>query len=260
MQHVTTFMNGDCLKELIKVKDKTVDLVLCDLPYGMTSNKWDTCIDLDRLWEHYKRIVKDNGAIVLFGMQPFTSKLITSNTDMFKYTWVWEKNIGRGWLKAKVQPMRNVEDICVFYRKQCVYNPQMTEGKPYSHAGGGVSVLNCYGSRKQVKAPIENKGTRYPKQVLRFSTVPQKQVVHPTQKPVELLTYLIETYSKPGAVVLDNCMGSGSTGVACVQTQRRFIGIELDKNYFESAKAWIEQALTSRDPTPSKKRKRESRQ
>ncbi len=249
-------IHGECLAELGKLKENSVDLVVCDLPYGMTANKWDTCIDLNKLWEQYKRVVKESGAIVLFGMQPFTSKLITSNQEMFKYTWIWEKNIGRGWLKAKTQPMRTIEDICVFYRKQCTYNPQMTEGKPYSHSGGGLSVVNSYGSRKQIKAPIQNKGTRYPKQVLRYATVPQKQVVHPTQKPTELLAYLIETYSNPGDTVLDNCMGSGSTGVACVQTQRDFIGIELDKKYFSEAKKSIE-GVEHKEESSSRKRKRQ---
>ena len=225
--------HGDCLEIMRTLPDESIQLVLCDLPYGMTDNEWDIILPFDKLWEQYKRLMKPNGAIVLFGIQPFTSLLISSNLKMFKYEWVWMKNKGRGHLNAKKQPLRNKEDICVFYSKQCAYFPQMMEGSPYAIKGGSEIKKSNYNAI--LRSKIVNNGERYPNQILAFDCVPQTQILHPTQKPVELLEYLIKTYTMEADCVLDNCMGSGSTGVACQNTLRRFIGIEKDHTIFKIA-------------------------
>lgn len=227
--------HGDCLELMKELPDGSVDMILCDLPYGTTQNKWDTIIPFDLLWEQYMRISK--GAVVLFAAQPFTSLLISSNLKYFKYDWVWEKTKATGHLNAKKQPLRNKEDILVFYKKQPTYNPQMVEGEPYKNktgkdTNGSSSMTTSYG--KYTNKRNENTGFRYPKQILKFNTV-QRNTLHPTEKPVSLLEYLIKTYTDEGDVVLDNCMGSGSTGTACMNTNRRFIGIEKDKEYFDIA-------------------------
>ena len=209
----------------------SVDMILCDLPYGTTRNKWDSIIPLDDLWGHYKRIIKKNGAIVLFAQTPFDKVLGASNLEMLKYEWVWQKENGTGFLNAKKMPMKIHENILVFYQELPTYNPQMRTGfKPYTQKSGRGS--SNYG--EQVSVVTENSGERYPIDVLEFPR--DKGKLHPTQKPVALLEYLIRTYTDEGDTVMDNCMGSGSTGVACVNTRRNFIGIELDPNYFETAK------------------------
>lgn len=203
---------------------KSIDLILCDLPYGTTRNQWDSVIDLNLLWNEYLRIIKDNdGVIVLTSSQPFTSILIGSNIQHFKYCWVWEKSNGTGYLNAKKQPLRNYEDICVFYQKQPAYNPQMAQGKPYKWNSIRTKSTNYNRHKKNDK--IDNKGERYPKTVLRFQ---QERGLHPTQKPVALFEYLIKTYSNENDIVLDNCMGSGTTAIACIRTSRNFIGFEND--------------------------------
>ncbi len=233
-------LQGDCLELMKKIPDGSVDLVLCDLPYGTTRNKWDSIIPLDELWEQYHRVIKDNGAIVLFGGEPFTSRLILSNPTNFKYRLTWVKDGYTNFLNAKKQPLRQIEDICVFYHQQPTYNPQFKDGKPYKQLSGipkgNYDVPHC----KRVETI--NDGKRYPTDFLEFGKV--KKTIHPTQKPVDLLEYLVKTYTNEGDVVLDNCMGSGSTGVACVNTGRKFIGIELDKGYFEIAKERINNAIT----------------
>lgn len=228
------------------ITDKSVDMILCDLPYGTTQCKWDTVIPFEFLWEQYNRIIKSNGAVVLFGAEPFSSKLRLSNLKMYKYDWIWRKPRGTGHLNAKKQPMRDVENISVFYKKQCTYNPQYEKGEPYSALKGGKnsrvseSGVTTYGKfMNGAEFRNDNNGFRYPKQVIEFGVV-ERGTVHPTQKPVPLLEYLIKTYTNDNDVVLDNCMGSGSTGVACVNLNRKFIGIELDENYFEIAKNRIE--------------------
>lgn len=236
--------HGDCLELMKDIPDKSVDMILCDLPYGTTQNKWDSVIDLHLLWTQYNRISKDNAAIVLFGAQPFSSILVCSNLSAFKYDWCWQKPKGTGHLNAKKQPMRDKEDILVFYRKQCTYNPQMTKGTPYKDKAGkdysaNSSMTGSYG--KYTNYREENIGFRCPKQVIQFGVV-ERDTVHPTQKPVALLEYLIKTYTLEGETVLDNTMGSGSTGVACVNTKRNFIGIEQDDKYFEIACDRIEEA------------------
>ena len=237
---------GDCLELMKNIPDGSVDLVLCDLPYGTTQCKWDSVIPFEPLWEQYKRIIKKNGAIVLFGAEPFTSMLICSNISWFKYNWIWQKDKATGHLNAKRQPMRTVETISVFYKNQCVYNPQL-EKKPEKNIRPATTKrknIQNYGSmdKESVRGiPID---MSYPKDILRFRGCfgDKGKSNHPTEKPIALLEYLVKTYTNENDIVLDNCMGSGSTGVACVNTNRRFIGIELDEGYFEIAKKRIEEA------------------
>jgi len=215
--------------------------VLCDLPYGTTACKWDTVIPFAPLWEQYRRIIKKNGAIVLFGSQPFTSALVMSNVAWFKYDWIWRKPKGTGHLNAKKMPMRDKEDVVVFYAEQCIYNPQFTEGTPYKNKAGKnhsekTSMTDCYGAYTNFRE--DNAGKRYPKQVIDFGIV-ERGTLHPTQKPVALCEYLIRTYTNAGETVLDNTMGSGTSGVASINTGRHFIGIERDEKYFEIAKKRI---------------------
>jgi len=234
--------NGDCLKVMKKIPSRSVDLVLCDLPYGTTQHKWDTVISFEKLWKQYKRIC--TGAIVLTAAQPFTSALIMSNPKMFKYAWVWDKGKGTGHLNAKKQPLRSHEDVLVFYKSQCVYRPQMRDvgfgykSSPTSQANMGKG----YGKRAPVRSDCET-GARYPLTVLQFTPVDNRHgKIHPSQKPVKLMEYLIRTYSNRHDVVLDNCMGSGTTGVACINTRRSFIGIEKDVEHFKQAKDRIKSA------------------
>lgn len=213
------------------IPDRSVDMILCDLPYGTTRCKWDTVIPFEPLWEQYMRITKDNKAICLFAQEPFASELRHSNLKLYKYDWIWRKPQGVNFLNAKNQPLKDYEIICVFGKKKLLYNPQMTIGKPYISGSGNVGEV--YGGRNKVITV--NNGTRYPKSVQEFNMVSNRDRLHPTQKPVALLEYLIKSYTNEGDVILDNCMGSGSTGVACVNTGRDFIGIELDKKYFNIA-------------------------
>jgi DNA modification methylase len=233
---------GDCLELMKNIPDRSIDMVLADLPYTdrkrkTTWNEWDMQIDMTELWKQYNRIVKPNGAIVLFASDLFSAKLINSNLANYKYKWIWQKEAGTGFLNAKRMPLRDFEEVLVFYKKQCTYNPQMREGKPYNAIKGSKSKNYC-SSDKIVTT--ENSGFRHPLTVVKFNR--DKCNLHPTQKPVALLEYLIKTYTNEGDIVLDNCMGSGSTGVACVNTGRRFIGMELDKEYFAIAEKRIEEA------------------
>lgn len=235
-----TLMHGDCLERMSEIPDGSVDMILADLPYGTTRNKWDSIIPLEGLWSEYRRITKRSGAVVLTAAQPFTSVLVSSNLREFKYEWIWQKEAGTGLLNAKRQPLRDHESIVVFYREQCRYNPQFTDGKPYvCKKGGETSNYNPSGEVITV-----NEGTRCPKTVQFFQR--DKHKVHPTQKPVALMEYLIRTYTNEGETVLDNVMGSGTTGVACANTGRRFIGIERDEKYFEIASKRIEGAFAAR--------------
>lgn len=232
-------MQGDCIEMMEEIEDGSVDMVLCDLPYGVTNCAWDKKIALDDLWKQYRRVVKKNGAVLLFGQMPFTAELVVSNRRDFKYMWIWQKHYKRGFLNANKQPLRTTENICVFYAKQCTYHPQMKKGKMRTMRQGKQS--SCYGTFSRKEAVTTD--LRYPLDVLDFNGIAPGKNIHPTQKPVELLEYLIKTYSNAGEVVLDNCMGSGSTGVACVSTGRRFVGIELDEYYFQVAKERIEEAV-----------------
>ena len=235
LEEKVKLLHGDCLELMNDIPDKSVDMILCDLPYGVTQCKWDAIIPFDKLWEQYNRIIKNNGAVVLFGSEPFTSLLICSNLKNFKYNWIWQKNKATGFLNAKKQPLNDNETISVFYKKQCTYNPQMTVAeKTYKRGMAKRSKSDCYGEEKDF-VQIET-GLRYPKRIQYFNNNHTREQLHPTQKPVELLEYLIKTYTNEDEVVLDNCMGSGSTGVACINTNRRFIGIELEEKYFEIAK------------------------
>ena len=225
-------LNGDCLELMKGISDNSVDMVLCDLPYGTTACKWDIIIPFEELWNQYNRIIKDNGAIVLFSAQPFTTRLINSNLKNFKYCWYWKKNNVTGGIFCKYQPMRCIEDICVFYKKMPTYNPQGLKklDKNIMHIPKENEVY------KKKKNPSVQTHTGYPKHLLEFTNNATNKRYHPTQKPVELLEYLIKTYTNEGDIVLDNCMGSGSTGVACWNTKRRFIGIELNEKYFNISK------------------------
>ena len=244
MDESITLMNGDCLELMNDIADASVDLLLVDLPYGTTQCKWDQIIPLDELWPIYNRIVKKNGAMIFTSTQPFTSVLIGSNIKNFKYTWVWEKSKATGYLNAKKMPMRAHEDICIFYRKPPVYNPQMTQGDPYNK-GKAHRPTDVYG--KQVSTLVKNDtGLRYPRTVQYFKTAEsesKQKLFHPTQKPVALMEYLIKTYSNEGEVVLDNTMGSGTTGIAAINTNRKFIGIEKDPEYFQLAENRIQETL-----------------
>lgn len=230
---------GDCLELMKDIPDKSVDCIITDLPYGTTQCKWDTIIPFEPLWKQYNRIIKDNGAIVLFGTEPFSSYLRLSNLKNYKYDWIWDKVKGTGFLNAKRQPMRNHELISVFYKKQCTYNPQKTYGHKMKKSYRSKDLqTDVYGEMKNDYTYESTE--RYPRSIQVFSTDTQNSSLHPTQKPVALIEYLIKTYTNDGELVFDSCMGSGTTGVACINTNRRFIGIELDNNYFEIAKERIE--------------------
>jgi len=233
----STFYRGDCLVEMDKIADKSVDMILCDLPYGTTACKWDSVISFEPLWKHYERIIKDGGGIVLTASQPFTSKLIFSNIKRFKYELIWDKNYGGAPGVAKYRPMPSHESILVFGNGKITYNPQMQEGKPYTDIRkGNRAEINGNEHKFGLKNnfTIINKGERFPLSVIKIQKF-NTQGMHPTQKPVELMEYLINTYTNEGDIVLDNCMGSGTTGVACKKTGRNFIGIEKDEKYFEIA-------------------------
>lgn len=238
---------GDCLSLLAGVQGKSVDMVCADLPYGTTSCKWDTVIPLPPLWEHYKRVVKDNGAIVLTSAQPFTSMLISSNLKAFKYEWIYEKTNPKGFLSAKKRPLTAHENVLVFSFGTPPYYPQKWKIPEHlrtkrKHATT-KSVGECYGN-VNIKR-WDDDGSRFPTSVIGFSNRAGRHGnLHPTQKPVELIKYLISTYTNSGEVVLDNCMGSGTTGVACLETSRKFIGIEKDEKYFEIARNRIEKELS----------------
>lgn len=232
---------GDCLEIMPTIEAGSVDMVLCDLPYGTTQNKWDSVIPLDALWSEYWRIVKPNGAVVLTAQTPFDKVLGVSCLRYLKYEWIWQKELGTGHLNAKKQPMKFHENVLVFYRQQATYNPQLEAGKAYSQKSGRGS--SNYGSQETVTT--ENTGFRYPKSVQHFAR--DRDGHHPTQKPVALMEYLIRTYTNEGETVLDNTMGSGSTGVACARMGRKFIGIELDERYFDIACERITKAYAQGD-------------
>ena len=229
---------GDCLEVMKDIPDRSIDMILCDLPYGTTACKWDVIIPFDKLWEQYNRIIKDNGAIVLFGSEPFSSHLRMSNIKNYRYDWVWDKVRGVGHLLAKKRPMMCIENISVFYKKQPTYNPQMRKrDKPRKSINKGNDKV--WNGKGEIYVS-EMLNEKYPINLLTFSKSDMtKNNYHPTQKPVELLEYLIKTYTNENELVLDNCMGSGSTGVACINTNRNFIGIELDEKYFTIAKERI---------------------
>ena len=221
-------MLGECLERMKEIETGSVDMVMADLPYGTTQNKWDSVIPLEPLWREYRRVCRPSAAIVLTSAQPFTSTLVMSNLRDFKYSWVWKKSKPTGHLNAKKMPMRNTEDVCVFYAEQALYLPQGT--RPTQHT---VKRTNR-GNYGECSKTTEQTVTGYPTTIIEFAT---ETGVHPTQKTVALMEYLIRTYTNEGETVLDNTMGSGTTGVACINTGRRFIGIERDADYFRIAQA-----------------------
>ena len=236
MIEANSLVNDDCLNAMRFIPDGSISMILADPPYGTTACKWDSIIPLELMWEQLKRVIKPSGAIVMTASQPFTTALIASNLKEFRYTWVWEKNKATGNLNANRLPIRAHEDICVFWKPR--YMPVMGEGAAYSNNHKAGDSGDCYG--KVAESRRDNVTTRYPRSVVRFPVEPRPQ--HPTQKPVALMEYLIKTYTNEGETVLDFTMGSGSTGVACVNTNRNFIGIELAPDYFNIAKQRIESA------------------
>lgn len=243
-------IHGDCLIEMARIADKSVNMVLCDLPYGTLNKsnpnaKWDSIIPFDKLWEQYERIIKDNGAIVLFAQGMFTAQLMMSNPKLWRYNLVWDKVLTSGFLNAKRMPLRSHEDICVFYKQLPTYNPQMHEGRPLHSKGISYKdkelTNNCYGALGTTDDSRKGSTEKYPTSIIRFQKTHPSVAVHPTQKSVELCEWLIKTYSNEGDTVLDNCVGSGYTMVACVNTNRNGIGIELDEKYFNIAKKRVEE-------------------
>ena len=240
--------NGDCLEVMKNIPDRSIDMILCDLPYGTTACKWDIVIPFDLLWEQYKRIIKSNGIICLFGSQPFTSELVCSNIKWFSHCWIWKKEQGTNILCCNMLPLKIHEDILIFRKPnnrkgKLTYNPQMIAGKPYIKKRNNRVVYDPIIDKYTKQTDTFNKGERYPTTVIEFNR--EKNRLHPTQKPVKLLEYLVKTYTNEGETVLDNCMGSGSTGIACMNTNRNFIGIEKDEKYFEIAKNRIIESKTA---------------
>lgn len=238
-------LHGDCLELLKGIPDKSIDAIITDPPYGTTACKWDSVIPFEPMWDQLHRIIKDNGAIVLFGSEPFSSSLRMSNIKNYKYDWVYVKSQASNFLNAKKQPLRNHELISVFYKKQCMYTPQKTEGKPYVCKSGSTKEKSVTKDTNITNGGhiTLNNGDRYPLTVMDKINI--QTGLHPTQKPVVLMEYLIKTYTLDGETVLDFTMGSGSTGVACKNLNRSFIGIEKDENYFNIAKERIEKAKKS---------------
>lgn len=234
---------GDCLEIMNEIPDKFVDMILCDLPYGVTQNKKDIALPFDKLWQQYSRIVKDNGCIALFGQGSFYVDLVNSNRKMFRYDLVWDKVLTSGFLNANRMPLRQHEQVAIFYKKSPTYNPQFTEGKPLHGKGNSYKTKPAknqnYGKFENIDDYRADSTQKYPTSIIQFAKPHPSKAIHPTEKSVEILEYLIKTYTNEGDLVLDNCMGSGSTGIACVNTNRDFIGIEIDENYFEIAKKRI---------------------
>ena len=242
---INQIIQGDCLIVMKDIPDKSIDMILCDLPYGTTACKWDTIIPFEPLWEQYKRIIKDNGAIVLFSGQPFTSRLICSSLDLYRYNWVWNKRKAANFIFANKQPLKKTEDVCVFYKHQPTYNPQKTINPNGIQKSGRVGIGNTIHEHLPNAPKRSTAGKSYeadkllPDNILEFSK-PSKPV-HPTQKPVALFEYLIKTYTNEGDLVLDNCAGSGTTGVACINLNRNYILIEKEPKYVEIIKSRLSQ-------------------
>lgn len=245
-KYVNKIINGDCLEIMTKIPDKSIDMILCDLPYGTTACKWDIVIPFEPLWQQYERIIKDDGAILLFGSQPFTSLLTQSNLKLFRYEWIYQKRVASNFAQAKKQPLKEHENVCVFYKKPPVYNPIKEPRK-----GSGLARLKSGYKSNSVSGEFNNhiKGNRtkityedlkYPSSVQEFNNREKDRGLHPTQKPVALYEYLIKTYTNEGDVVLDNCSGSGTCAIACLNTNRKFICIEKDYNYWKASCERIE--------------------
>lgn len=244
MIELNKIYNEDCLEGMKRIPDGSIDMILCDLPYGTTRNKWDSIIPFDKLWEQYERVIKDNGAILLSAQTPFDKVLGSSNIELLRYEWIWEKTSGTGFLNAEKMPLKNHENILVFYKSLPTYHPQMRQGfTPYITKKGnhGTNYGKDYGA-----VTISN-GERYPLSVVKFSKDTQSSSIHPTQKPVALFEYLIKTYTNKGDTVLDNCMGSGTTAIACLNTERNFIGFETNKEYYDKSLERIKNNVTQLD-------------
>ena len=243
MIELDTIYNEDCLTGMQRIPDGSVDCIICDLPYGTTKNPWDSVIPLDKLWEHYKRLIKPRGAIVLFAQPPFDKVLGASNIEMLKYEWIWEKEMGTGHLNSKFAPLKKHENILVFSKsaacyvkdasRAMTYNPQWSKGKPYRQKNGSLGNGNYDNRWDKPQVSIQDGEHYYPNDILRFNR--DKDKVHPTQKPVDLIAYLIRTYSNPGDTILDNTIGSGTTAVAALREKRHFIGFELNRDYYDIA-------------------------
>lgn len=251
MLEINKIYNEDCLEGMKKIDDESIDCIICDLPYGTTKNSWDSVIPLDSLWTEYKRIIKPSGAIVLFAQTPFDKILGASNIEMLKYEWIWEKDSGTGHLNSNFAPLKKHENILVFSKKAAcfvknsddamVYHPQMGTGKPYVCKQGGIGTNYDYKNNKETITV--NNGNRYPTSILKYNR--DKSKIHPTQKPVELIEFLVKSYCPEGGLVLDNCMGSGTTAVACINTNRKFIGFEIEEKYFKIANVRIIELLNN---------------
>ncbi len=240
MIELNKIYNEDCLEGMKRIPDGSVDMILCDLPYGTTACKWDSIIPFEPLWEQYERVIKDNGAIVLFGSEPFSTKLRYSNLKAYKYDWVWNKKLAGNGILAKKQPLKIHENIMVF--NTTIYIPQMTKGKMRKKMTGGIKESEITGGNTVVKEYVNDE--YYPQSIQEFSIANlRRNRLHPTQKPVALFEYLIKTYTNEGETVLDNCMGSGTTAIACMNTNRNFIGFELDKHYCDIANERIQKAM-----------------
>ena len=252
---INKIYNEDCLEGMKRIADGSIDMILCDLPYGTTGNKWDTVIPLDKLWEQYERIISPQGAIVLTGSQPFTTTLISSNPSLFKYEWIWEKSKGLGFQHAQNMPMKRHENVLVFSKASMGHKSLLGDKRMNYNPIGvvetdeiGIVDAKTYGSNlgarhKQVGRQYI-KRTGFPSSILKFGS---DTGLHPTQKPVALFEYLIKTYTNPGELVLDNCIGSGTTAIACMNTQRNFIGFEMDKGYYDIACKRIEEHKEAKD-------------
>jgi len=249
MIELNRIYNEDCLEGMKGIPDKSVDMILCDLPYGTTQCKWDIIIPFDKLWEQYNRVIKDKGAIILFGTEPFSSELRLSNKSDYKYDIYWVKEKPTNFMQVKKRVGKLTENICVFYKKQCTYNPQMVKhngkkvtNKPSEKNAKFKSVVASNSPTLSIK-PYEDTGYRYPCDILNINREKLGSTIHPTQKPVELFEYLIKTYTNEGETVLDNCMGSGTTAIACINTNRNYIGFELSEEYCKIANERIRKAM-----------------
>ena len=231
----STFLNADCFDVFPFIEDNSIDAIICDLPYGTTACKWDSILPLDKLWKEYNRVLKENGVIVLTASQPFTSILVNNDLKMFKYSLVWDKVAVTNPMLAKKQPMRCHEDIVVFYKKQPTYNPQMRVGKIWSRAGKKEHKTDTLGQSTLFNNGSDTSEMKYTKSIMTFSNADKTKNKHPTQKPIDLMEYLIKTYTNEGDTVLDNTMGSGTTNLACIKLNRKSIGIEKEKQYFDIA-------------------------
>jgi site-specific DNA-methyltransferase (adenine-specific) len=229
-------INDDCFNYFPKIKEKSIDLILCDPPYNLTKCSWDKYIPINKMWFFLNKIIKDKGVIALHSMQPFTTLLINSNIQNFKYCWIWDKVNPTGFLNANKQPLRRYEEICIFYKKQCNYNPVMTARKEVRK--NRTTIKNSIYNDFKLQSNTYNE--RYPTNIIKISNANKKNRLHPTQKPTKLVEYLIKTYTDERDIVLDFAMGSGTTGVACKNLDRKFIGIEKDKNYFDIAQKRID--------------------